>query len=289
MSHKPYLPGTGETVMFRGKSHDESDGNGHTGIGVKYGSDGHHDSYTDYAEFGTEQADADVEVERGEPAMEMMDESGEKNMVVFGNLKIPNSFLDQIGDPSAKGKKFKGYVADLSKKEARQNKIIDNATKQLDNLDIYTPFDQLKLQGLKAMMTGADMKLKDIAQKKMNASFVQNAINETAEEMGVDADALAKGKIKVDKKAQQEMAKYGKEIFKAQTGYKKYQEMMRKSGPLPINWNMQGAVPAGNIFNSVPSANAVVSKSSSSKKPLNCLCLLLISQRPLIQETPMLI
>ena len=36
MSHNPYLPGTGETVMFRGKSHEESDGNGHTGIGVTY-------------------------------------------------------------------------------------------------------------------------------------------------------------------------------------------------------------------------------------------------------------
>lgn len=265
MSHNPYLPGTGETVMFRGKSHEESDGNGHTGIGVKYGNN-HHDSYTDYAEFGTEQADADVEVERGEPAMEMMDESGDKNMVVFGNLKIPTQFLDQIGDPSAKGKKFKSYVASLSKKEAKQNKIIDNATRQLDNLDVYTPFDQLKLQGLKAMLTGADMKLQDIAQKKMNASSVQNAINETAEEMGVDADSLAKGKIKVDKKAQQEMAKFGKEILKAQTGYKEYQERMRTSKNLPINWNMQSVIPSGNIFNSVPSTAPVASKSSSSKK-----------------------
>lgn len=218
MSRNPYLPGTGETVMFRGKSHDESDGKGRTGIGVKYGGeDGEYSPYMEYGRDGVEDV-TDVEVERGEPAMEMMDGSGDKSMVVFGNLKIPNKFLDEIGDPSAKGKKFKNYVKDLSKKEARQNKIIDRATQDIDNLDIRTQFDQLQLQGLKAMLTGADMKLKDIAQKKMNASAVQNAINETAEEMGVDADALAKGKVKMDKEAQKQMAKFGKKIPKAQGG-----------------------------------------------------------------------
>jgi hypothetical protein len=92
LSHNPYMPGTGETVMFRGKSHEEGDGNGHTGIGVKYG-DGGQDSYTDYAEYGSENADADVEVERGEPAAEMVDgETGEKNMVVYGNLRVIMKF-----------------------------------------------------------------------------------------------------------------------------------------------------------------------------------------------------
>ena len=218
MSHNPYLPGTGETVMFRGKSHEESDGNGHTGIGVKYG-EGEHDSYTDYAEYGTEQADADVEVERGEPATEMVDpQTGEKNMVVFGNLKIPNMFLDRIGDPKAKGKKFKNYVADLSKQEARQNKIIDKASNKVNELETITPFDKLTLGSLDAMQMGAHMTLQDIAQKKTKASIVQNAINETAEENMLDADALAKGKMKIDKEAMKQTARFGKEIFKAQTG-----------------------------------------------------------------------
>jgi hypothetical protein len=216
MSHNPYLPGTGETVMFRGKSHEEGDGNGHTGIGVKYGEGG---KMTDYAEFGSTNADADVEVERGEPAAEMIDgETGEKNMVVFGNLKIPNQFLDQIGDPKAKGKKFKHYIAGISKDEDRQNKIIDKTSKQIDALDVHTPFDKLKLDGLNATNIGANMKLQKYADIKKNASAVQDAINETAKEHGVDADALAKGSIKVDKEAQKEMAKYGKEIFKAQNG-----------------------------------------------------------------------
>jgi len=218
MSHNPYLPGTGETVMFRGKSHEESDGKGHTGIGVKYGEGG---KMNDYAEFGSTNADADVEVERGEPAAEMIDgETGEKNMVVFGNLKIPNQFLDQIGDPKAKGKKFKHYIAGISKDEARQNKIIEKTSKQIDELDVYTPFDKLKLDALTATNMGANMKLQKFAEIKKNASSVQDAINETAKEHGVDADALAKGKIKIDKQAQKEMAKYGKEIFKGQKGLK---------------------------------------------------------------------
>jgi hypothetical protein len=218
ISHNPYMPGTGETVMFRGKSHEESDGNGHTGIGVKYG-EGGHDSYTDYAEYGSREADADVEVERGEPATEMVDpKTGEKNMVVFGNLQIPNHFLDQIGDKNAKGKKFKNYIADLGKDEAKQNKIIEKATNTLDGLEVYTPFDKLKFDALQATIEGANMKLKEAALRKSNASAVQNAINETAEEHGIDADALAKGKYKIDKEAMKQQAKYGKELFKAQNG-----------------------------------------------------------------------
>jgi hypothetical protein len=216
ISHNPYMPGTGETVMFRGKSHEESDGRGHTGIGVKYGAGG---KMTDYAEYGSENADADVEVERGEPATEMIDgQTGEKNMVVFGNLQIPNMFLDQIGDVKAKGKKFKNYVADLGKMEAKQNNIIDKASEQIDDLDVYTPFDKLKMDALEAMTLGANMKLKDAALKKSNAAAVQNALNDTAAEHGLDADHLAKGKIKIDKEAMKQQAKYGKEIMKAQTG-----------------------------------------------------------------------
>jgi uncharacterized protein (UPF0297 family) len=222
MSHNPYLPGTGETVMFRGKSHEEGDGKGHTGIGVKYG-EGGYDSYTDYAEYGSENADADVEVERGEPAAEMIDpKTGEKNMVVYGNLKIPNMFLDLIGDPKAKGKKFKHYVADLSKQEAKQNKIMDKYTNLVDEHNDNTSIGKLALASYKAMMQGANTKLKDIADKKTKATDLQNAINDTAEEFMLDADALAKGKAKVDKnaikEAMNEQAKYGKMIKKAQDG-----------------------------------------------------------------------
>lgn len=218
ISQNPYLPGTGETVMFRGKSHDERDGKGRTGIGVKYGNDGEYSPYMEYGKDGIEDV-TDVEVERGEPAQEMVDpKTGEKNMVVFGNLKIPNKFLGEIGDPKAKGKKFKHYVAGLSKEETKHNKLIDKSVEKLIDLDLTTSFDKLKWAALQANIMGANMKLKDIAEKKTNAASVQNAINETSEEMGLDADALAKGKVKIDKEAMNQTAKWGKAIKKAQTG-----------------------------------------------------------------------
>jgi hypothetical protein len=202
MSENPYLPGGGETVMFRGKSHEESDGKGNTGIGITFG-------------------DSPVEVERGEPAVKLKDgSSGEDNLVVYGNLKIPNEYVSIIGDPKAKGKKFKNYVADLSKVEQKQNKIVEKSTNELNELDVKTPFDKLKLSSLEANVKGGNMKLKSIADKKIKAADLQSAINDTAEEYGLVADDLARGKVKIDKNAMREYAKFGTSIPKAQDGKK---------------------------------------------------------------------
>ena len=199
ISYNPYLPDGGETIMFRGQSHDESDGQGRTGIGIKFG-------------------DSPVEVERGEPAVKLKDGgTGEENLVVYGNMKIPSYGVSELNDPKAKGKKFKTYVADLSKSEAKQNKIIDKNINLVDDIDGDNPFDMLKLASAKAMLTGADMKLKDISMKKQIAAGVQNAILDTAEEMGVESDALSKGKIKPVKNS--DMAKFGAKMETAQFGF----------------------------------------------------------------------
>lgn len=164
MSYNPYLPDGGETIMFRGQSHDESDGKGNTGIGITYG-------------------DNPVEVERGEPAVKLQDGgTGDSNLTVFGNIKITNAFADMLADPKAKGKKFKTYVADLSKQENKQNKLIEKSVEKLDNLDVLTSFDKLALGTLQANIEGANAKLKDLADKKINAASLQNAINDTKEE-----------------------------------------------------------------------------------------------------------
>jgi hypothetical protein len=200
MSYNPYLPEGGETVMFKGQSHEESDGQGNTGIGVTYG-------------------ESPVEVERNEPAIKMKDGStGEDNMVVYGNLMIPNQFLEAIGDPKAKGKKFKHYVSDLSKQEEKLNKTIEKNINLIDETDDLTSFDQLKFFSAKANIDGANMKLKKIAEYKMNAASVQNAINDAASEHGLEADALARGKFKIDKNAFQDMAKWGKSIKRLANG-----------------------------------------------------------------------
>ena len=200
MSENPYLPGTGETVMFRGKSHEEYSPNGETGIGITYG-------------------DNPVEVERGEPAVKLKDgSSGEESLVVYGNLQIPKYGVDLLEDKNAKGKKFKNYVADLSKTEVKQNKLIDKSTDELDRLDVKNSFDKLKLSALEANIKGGNMKLKSIADKKVKAADLQSAINETAEEYGLIADDLAKGKVKQDKEAMKAQAKYGATIDKFQGG-----------------------------------------------------------------------
>ena len=200
LSYNPYLPDGGETVMFRGQSHDETDHNGKSGIGVTYG-------------------DSPVEVERGEPAVKLKDggESGEDNLVVFGNMMIPDYGVKELQDKNAKGKKFKNYVADLSKKEAKQNKTIEKATEIVNNANGNDPFDQLSLNAGKAMIMGANLKLKDIADKKQKAAVVQNAILDTAEEFNVESDGLAKGKLRPIKDPS--IGKDGKKLKKAQSGF----------------------------------------------------------------------
>lgn len=177
ISENPYLPGNGETVMFRGQSHEETDGRGRTGIGITYGN-------------------SPVEVERGEPAVKLQDGGNDESLVVFGNLPIPKQFVPLLGDPDAKGKKFKNYISDISKKENKANKLIDKSVSDLDELQVITPFDKLKFSGLSANIEGSNMKLKSFAEKKENAAYLQSAINDTADEQGLDADTLAQGKVK---------------------------------------------------------------------------------------------
>lgn len=187
ISENPYLPDTGKTVMFKGNSHDTVE-KGKSGIGVKFGN-------------------SMIEVEGGEPAVKTKN----NDLTVFGNMKIPSYGVSELQDKNAKGKKFKTYVADLSKKEDKQNKIIDDFTNKLDTEPVITPFDKLSFNSSKSMIKGADMNLKEIAAKKQIASSIQDAILQTAEENNLDSDALAKGKIK---KAKNEgKAQSGKTVY----------------------------------------------------------------------------
>ena len=188
ISTNPYLPDGGETVMFRGPSHENG------GMPISYGS-------------------SPVEVEGGEPAVKLRDGgTGEDSMVVFGNLKIDKQSADMLGNPKLKNQKFKNYVNGLSKIEAKQNKIIDKSINTLDNLDVQSSFDKLKMSALQANLMGGNMKLKDIATKKQDAAALQGAINDTAEEYGLIADDLAQGKIKQAKLGANIMAQKGKKV-----------------------------------------------------------------------------
>jgi hypothetical protein len=211
ISTNPYLPDGGETVMFRGPSHENG------GMPISYGQ-------------------SPVEVEGGEPAVKLRDGGGEDNLVVFGNLKIDKQSAEMLGNPKLKNQKFKNYVNDLSKVEAKQTKIIDKSTEELDLLTPKDSFDKLKLSSLESNLMGSNMKLKDIATKKQDAAALQSAINDTAEEYGVIADDLAQGKIKKAKLgAAIRKAEAGDDIFKTkgiQAGAIDYNPLGQTSNPM---------------------------------------------------------
>jgi hypothetical protein len=183
ISVNPYLPGNGQSVLFKGNSHEQSDGKGNTGIGMTFGN-------------------TPVEVENGEPAVKL-----EHGLTVFGDMKIPSYGVRELNDPKAKNKKFKNYVNELNELENKQNKITDESIMAINDNPMATPFDKLKYSSNTAMLTGANMNLKNIANKKKIASDVQNAILQTAEEFNLDSGELAKGNIK--------KAKMGKRIAQA--------------------------------------------------------------------------
>ena len=225
ISYNPYLPGDGETVMFRGQSHEESDGQGRTGIGVTYGN-------------------SPVEVERGEPAVKLQDGGEEESLVVYGNMKIPSYGVSELGDLKAKGKKFKNYANDLSKQEAKHNRIVEKGLKLIDSSDENDPFDLLKLNSGQAMLMGANEELKALAIQKQRLAGIQNAILDTAEEMGVESDALSKGQIKRIKNS--DMAKFGGKFTQAQVGTvtkPSYKTSVGLPDPLTDRWsNLLGSV-----------------------------------------------
>jgi hypothetical protein len=169
LSYNPNLPG-GEIGMFRGASHDNG------GIKTKYGEN-------------------EVEVEGGEPAVKLQDGGSAENLVVFGNIKINKEIADLMGDPKAKGKKFKTYIADVAKNDAKQGKRINKGLELIENSNENSAFDHLSLNTGKAILQGATAWQKINADKIKEAGIVQDAIHQTASQLGVKSDKLAEGKL----------------------------------------------------------------------------------------------
>jgi hypothetical protein len=191
LSYNPNLPG-GEIGMFRGASHDNG------GIKTKYGEN-------------------EVEVEGNEPVVKLKDGGSSENLVVFGNIKINKEIADLMGDPKAKGKKFKTYIADIAKNDAKQLKKINKGLELIEGANENSAYDHLTLNTGKAILDGAKAWQKINADKIKEAGIVQDAIHQTASELGVKSDKLAEGKLEKETDPSM-MGKNGKKMKKAQGG-----------------------------------------------------------------------
>ena len=199
VSYNPYAGG--ESIEFKGNSHDyRHPKTGQTGIGVAYGQE------------SVANNEAIVEVEN-EPAQQLKDGGGAENLVVYGDLKIPEEFISEIGDDRAKGKKFKNYVEELNKDEKKINKKMVTAA-DLGLESNNTVFGQLERSSADAILKGSDMKLKAIADKKMILADLQSALNDTFDEFEIKGnDFISKDNIVNDpERSMNNMAKSGIEI-----------------------------------------------------------------------------
>jgi len=132
---------------------------------------------------------------------EVISSLGDKK-IIYGNLPITKITADTLlGDSMAAGKKSKNYAKGINKDEDKSNKALEKNMKSLNELVVRSSFDKLKLKGLEAMDLGHNMRLGIAAEKKQNLADWQSSVTETADEFGIVANDLARGKIKVDKGA----------------------------------------------------------------------------------------
>ena len=223
ISRNPYLPEDGETIMFRGNSHDTRDRNGRTGIGVSYG----------HAQDGATMQGANVEVEGGEPAVKLPNEEGDTDLTVFGDLKIPK-FASTILGKDASGKRFKNYIAELSKEENKYNKIADKSAESINDLKLINSFDKVEGASHHANIVGANMRLKEIADKKQKAAALQDSINQQAEELGIDPGKMLKGKLERVEEPDMIAAKKGATVAKANPPKGKKMTKARARADVPL-------------------------------------------------------
>jgi hypothetical protein len=187
ISHNPYLPEGGETVMFNGPSHKNG------GMPIKYGDQG-------------------VEVEGGEPAVKLA-EGGPVGsaLTVFGNLKPTKDYLASVGLEEYNGQKFKSIADTLAKRTTKFNTLADKSIEKINDHAMNTSIDKIGFDSWKLNFLGAHKQLETIAEKTEAAGALQQAINDSASEGGYDADALARGVIK-KAKAVKAVAKDGIEF-----------------------------------------------------------------------------
>ena len=165
-------------VKFNGPSHAEG------GMNITYGNN-------------------PVEVEGGEYATETPNEE----LVILGDLKNPMT-----------GRMFKRDAAILAKNTAKETKKLRTLVEKAGDMKVTRPIDKIAIDTVGLMADASRKKLREYDETKNSYIAMQEAMNKTADEMGLDAKSLSMGKVK--------RAKKGATISKAQSGdtFKKIQQ-----------------------------------------------------------------
>lgn len=121
-----------------------------------------------------------IEVEGGEPLYKNQDGSE----TVFGRMQIPGTKM-----------KFKQAAKNLAEKEQKVDKLLSKGADLVNNYDWKDRWDELKFNAGSAMLQGAVMKKQELKSNKEHLANLQQALLETADQMGADPYSLSKGKI----------------------------------------------------------------------------------------------
>jgi len=235
ISYNPFIEGSGEVVKLIGDKHRGKNGM-QGGMDIKINSMEQNIMQNNGTmQDGGNMEIADVKAEGGETVT-----MGKDSAKIDGNLHIPLSLAEAMGDPKIKGKKFKNQSIAFAKKETKANKTKNKHMVSLDDLTPRTRFDKLAQNSHEASIKGSDMTLETIAENREMMSATQEKLNTISEEFGIDANALSRGKIKEMKgftpsnKTDTAMAMNGKKLPTYQNGG---EEPYANGGKLPMYQN----------------------------------------------------
>ena len=183
--------------------------------------------------FNLNYSGSGVEVEGNETVIERKEGGpvdGNKSLVILGDMKtgaFGNEILEGVNERLAKkvlkGKKiedvkFKQLGNQVAKLTGRLNKSESKFIDLADSVDGNSSFDLLQLNTAKTALSGINMQYKGLNKFQQNAIDVQSGYHDAAEERGYNDTPkflldIKKGKIKSS-----DMAKFGKNLKKAQFG-----------------------------------------------------------------------
>ena len=200
VSYNPYI---GNMAMGFGNDHDESDGYGNTGIGMKVLDDGG-------------EVTGEVEIETKEPMINTGD-----SVTVLGARTIPKQLKLDLN--IKKGNTFKKAGEEIGKQDNKINKKKEKLVEEYSKMDDLTPFGKLGQVTKQMMIKGLEEKQKINANILMGLSSYQNDSEEISNSLGYedvnkfDKD-LEKGKL--NQGFMMNNAKFGGKFTKAQNGKK---------------------------------------------------------------------